>query len=100
LIKSVSILSRNIKISRTKRLASSDHGSFDEAKGLIKIKPQSDEHFEKKVLIHEISHAYESATQALTNFTEQQVEQICNFNEIVILDLIKNNPHIIEYIKE
>lgn len=100
MIINASILSRDIKIQRTRQIPRGLDGIFFPDKFLIKYKPQENKQHELSVLMHEYCHAalYELLTDH--TFNDAQIEFMCDAFGKIVIDLVRNNADIVGMIAE
>lgn len=98
MIGKVRVLGNSLTIAKSK--AMEDHGLFDTSRGTIYIRADLSPDVERHALLHELAHDMFYRFGLENDIDKPTTERFCDAFALYVRDLVKNNPKLIDYIKE
>jgi hypothetical protein len=79
--------------SQSWRIGDSNHGKL-----IITLDPSMAPDMMASVLLHEIEHACLAQVGADEDLTKEQLERVCNATSTMLLDTLRRNPKLVEFL--
>lgn len=101
MIGKVKVLGNELTFAKSASLDSSDvHGLYDSTKAKIFIRTELDHNVERHTVLHELAHDMIFRLGFENDLDRPAVERMCDGFAVYVRDLVRNNPQLIEYLKE